>query len=131
MDRGSAWLQIVLGVGMVILGVGSLFDASATRVYLGAIIIGPILAIRGLYNLRQVAAAEERERAAERQKPAPAPRQAGAAPEVEPLHALALMEASKRVFEHCQACGKDYVYFPEASAAAAIQYKQLGHAAAP
>jgi hypothetical protein len=105
----QGWILIVLGLCLFAAGIGSLFDPASSRIYIGAIIVGPIMVVRGLLYLDRYYP--------ERRSPfwAPHGQPATTAPE---LYKMDILAGSLPKEVTCESCSQQYVYFPERAAEA-------------
>lgn len=120
-SRTQAWIQIVIGIGLVILGVGSIVSGES-KIYLGALIVGPFIAYRGFRALAAAVDFYEKNPHLDATVDSPKP---------EAVKTLALSPRSIHIDVTCEACRTPYVYFPERTQETLEQVAQYGVAAAP
>jgi hypothetical protein len=111
--RAQAWLYVLLGVGVFVAGLATLLNPKAERLYLGAIIVGPLIVYRGIRVLRLIQEHPELDRL---------PPSDIKATE---LYANNLLNGDPPKEVTCEECAQRYVYFP--GTAAHSQTLKLGH----
>lgn len=110
--RNRGWFYTVVGVMLFGGGIWSLFDRGSSKIYLGAILVGPYLFFRGVHFLDQYY----------RYREPKVPR-----PEYEPPATAALLYDEEiqgltvPCSVICEACNQEYVYFPPKAAEAQAQ----------
>jgi hypothetical protein len=103
------WILIILGLCLFAGGMASLLDPTQSKIYIGAIIVGPIMVVRGLLYLERYYQ--------ERRSPfwAPHGQPETTAPE---LYKMDILQGSLPKEVTCGSCSQEYVYFPERAAEA-------------
>ncbi|MBI3823254.1 MAG: hypothetical protein HY289_11325 [Planctomycetes bacterium] len=119
-SRSTAWYFIVFGILAAIVGLGSLI-AGEKKIYLGALVIAPIMVIRGVWLLNAVNKFYKEN----------AHLEAAHSASPEAVKTLALSPQSIRIDVACESCGTAYVYFPERTQEALDQFSKYGEAASP
>src|SRR4051794_3720855 len=107
--RTYGWWYTVAGLGLLVGGVASLFDPTSSKIYLGAILVGPFLFFRGLFFLREYYRL--------RSSPLVLPEGQPAAQAAE-LYRRAIRQGLPAKEVACEACKQEYIYFPELAAEA-------------
>lgn len=111
--RTYGWWYTVIGAGLFISAFFSLFDPSATRIYVGGLIAAPILFIRGVYFLRLYYTDPDVR--------TPPPPLSGNPVE---LYGDLIRQGSPVKAVACAGCRQEYVYLP--GRAAQFQAEQFG-----
>jgi hypothetical protein len=109
-----------MGGAATLLGLGSIF-AESKFIYLGALIVGPIIIFRGVHLLHAV-----------NEYYAQNPHlDMAASSNADATRVLALSPKSIRIEVKCESCKTAYVYFPERDETALEQFSTHGESAAP
>jgi hypothetical protein len=103
--RSKGWLYTVVGPLVFVGGMISLLDPSATRIYVGAIVVGPILFARGLHYLREYYGSRESSSPFELREGQPAE-------DAAQLYDSDLRGRAVPCSVTCASCQQEYVFFP-------------------
>ncbi|MCE9532543.1 MAG: hypothetical protein K8T89_15705 [Planctomycetes bacterium] len=94
-SRQEAWIYLVIGIVLFIAGLASVFSTESKTIYLGALVIGPIMALRAYVVLRDEPVSYHKE----------------VSLEVVPQgkHAVIAKMGGDPIFLTCEGCGKEYI----------------------
>jgi hypothetical protein len=107
--RTQGWWYTIIGAGLFVGGVLTSFEPGSSKIYIGAILFGPVLCARGIFFLREY----YRSRPAPSQLPQDCSQLTAAA-----LYESDIQEGLIPKEVSCETCRHEYVYFPDRAAAA-------------
>lgn len=108
-SEARGWFSVVSGVVLFAVGIASLLDPDASKIYVGAILCGPPMALFGIMRLQRYYRFRATQAFQELSEPALT---------AADLYDTVMQEGIGPNDVTCDACGHEYVYFPAKAAAA-------------